>query len=51
MFTYNVSNDIVHFPDTNETFVCVYVKDGDSDVRTELWTQQEVEDLTAYATE
>jgi len=46
VLTYTILNDIVYFPDTQETFVPVVVKEENGEViRTELWTSDKVEAL------
>jgi hypothetical protein len=46
---YYVTNDVVYFPDTDETFVPVEVKEDGHVIRTELWTPEQVEDLVQAA--
>jgi len=44
--TYKISNDVVYFPDTNETYVPVHVtEEGSNDATIELWTIDKVQNL------
>lgn len=46
MATYKISNDVVYFPDTNETFVPVHVtEEGSNDATIVLWTIDKVQNL------
>lgn len=50
MLHYTVTNDVVYFPDSQETFVPVEVREDDNVIRTELWTLEKVRDLEDQAT-